>query len=216
MRHHVRDVLRSRSFGIVAAVVFVGVAASARWALTDVLRERSVFLIFLPAVAVSAYLWGAWPGIVATLLGAVGARLLMPGASTPLPVSAGELLQLSLFLVTGAFISLLTEKLRGARAQASHMLDAVRRDATARQRAEDRLTAEHAVTRILAGARSLGEAAPAIVQAVRASLHARVGAMWLPDESSRVLRCAEVDRDAGDERSRAFTDGCRAFTFARG
>ena len=467
MRGNVRQVLRSRWFGILCAVVLVAVTALARWALTDVLRERAVFLIFLPAVALSAYLGGVWSGLVATLLGALGARLLMPGApsSHALPLSVGEMLQLSLFLVAGTFISVLTEDLRRARAQSSRALNAVRRaderyrtfirqssegiwrfeldqpvpvdlsedaqvaaffdraylaecndamarhygyeraeqivgarlhemlvrddprnveylrkfvrggyrltdlesherdragnprvflnnlvgtveggrvvrawgtqrdvteqvgqqerlrlyrevfansndgvaiidaegryleqnaahreltgfadadldgktpavhlgqetfdriaqelsvsgqwrgeavshtkrghdvpvelsafavrdeagnprcfvgvkrDVTARKRAEDRLTAEHAVTRILAEARSLEEAAPAIVQAVRASLHARVGELWLPDEGAGVLRCAEVNCADADERSRTFGQRGRAFTFASG
>ena len=466
MRGNVSHVFRSRWLGILAAVAFVGVTALARWSLTDVLRERSVFLIFLPAVALSAYLGGVWPGLVATLLGALCARALMPGARpAALPLTLGEVLQLSLFLVTGTFISVLTEDLRRARAQSARALGAVRRaderyrsfigqssegiwrfeldepvpadlpedaqidaffdraylaecndamarqygyeraeqitgarlhemlvrddprnveylrkfirggyrlsdhesherdkggnprvflnnlvgtveggrivrawgtqrdvteqvaqqerlrlyrevfansndavaiidtqgryleqnaahraltgfadadldgktpaihlgaetfqriaqelsvsgqwrgeavshtkrgldvpvelsafavrdeagnprcyvgvkrDVTARKRAEDRLTAEHAVTRILAEARSLEEAAPAIVQAVRASLHARVGELWLPDESGGVMRCAEVNCDDDDPRCRAFCESCRAHTFAPG
>src|SRR5687768_13012481 len=114
MRDNLRHVLRSRGFGILAAVTFVGLTALARWSLTDVLRERAVYLMFLPAVALSAYLGGLWPGLVATLLGALCARLLIPGDASPLPTRPGELLQLSLFLVTGSFISLLTEHLRRA------------------------------------------------------------------------------------------------------
>src|SRR5688572_19540577 len=127
MRDNLRQVLRSRGFGILPAVTFVGLTALTRWSLTDVLRERSVYLIFLPAVALSSYLGGLWPGLVATLLSAVCARLLIPGDASPLPTRPGELLQLSLFLVTGSFISLLTEHLRRARSQASRMLGAVRR-----------------------------------------------------------------------------------------
>jgi GAF domain-containing protein len=92
----------------------------------------------------------------------------------------------------------------------------VKRDVTARKRAEDRLTAEHAVTRILAEARSLEEAAPAIVQAVRQSLHARVGELWLPDDEAGVTRCAEVNCVDDDARCRAFGEQSRTFTFGPG
>jgi len=54
-------------------------------------------------------------------------------------------------------------------------------DITERKRAEARLAAEHTVTRILANASSVEEAAPAITQALLDSLEADVVQLWLVD-----------------------------------
>ena len=54
-------------------------------------------------------------------------------------------------------------------------------DITERKRAEIRLAAEHAITRILANAQSLDEAAPGIVQVLLDGLETDVGALWLVD-----------------------------------
>jgi PAS domain S-box-containing protein len=50
---------------------------------------------------------------------------------------------------------------------------------TERKRAEVRLAAEHAITRILANAHSLDEAAPGIVQVLLDSLEVDFGALWI-------------------------------------
>jgi signal transduction histidine kinase/CheY-like chemotaxis protein len=62
-------------------------------------------------------------------------------------------------------------------------------DITAEREIERRRAAEHAVTRILAEAADLDEAAPRILEAVAVHLGWDAGLLWLADEASAVLRC---------------------------
>ncbi len=66
------------------------------------------------------------------------------------------------------------------------------RDITDRKRAERRLAAQHAATRVLAEAATLPEASPKILQAVCRSLEWDVGVIWSVDKQAGVLRCVEV------------------------
>jgi PAS domain S-box-containing protein len=61
-------------------------------------------------------------------------------------------------------------------------------DISTRKRAEARLAAEHAITRRLAGARSLEEAAPDIVQDLLEGLEAEVGGLWALEPEGESLR----------------------------
>ncbi|MBI5760084.1 MAG: response regulator [Planctomycetales bacterium] len=65
-------------------------------------------------------------------------------------------------------------------------------DVTARMRAEQRLTAQLATTRVLAVATSLAEAAPQILQAFGDNLDWDVGALWVIDREQPVVRCVDV------------------------
>ncbi len=58
-------------------------------------------------------------------------------------------------------------------------------DITERKRAEVRLAAEHAITRILARAHSLEDAGPEIVQMLLEGLEADVGALWVVEPRQR-------------------------------
>jgi PAS domain S-box-containing protein len=60
-------------------------------------------------------------------------------------------------------------------------------DITERKRAEARLAAEHAVTRILANASSFDEAAPAVLEALLESLEVDAVQFWLLETKRRVL-----------------------------
>ena len=62
-------------------------------------------------------------------------------------------------------------------------------DLTERKRAEQRLLTHYAVTRVLAEAGSLREAAPRLLQAVCESLGWDYGEVWLFDPQNEVLRC---------------------------
>lgn len=64
-----------------------------------------------------------------------------------------------------------------------------------------RLAAEHGVTRALAGARSLEEAAPGILEAICGSLGWDAGAFWQRDPEEGDLFCAEVWYSRSDLRS---------------
>jgi PAS domain S-box-containing protein len=66
------------------------------------------------------------------------------------------------------------------------------RDITERKQAESRLSASHAVTRILAESPALGSAIPAVLQTIGERLGWDVGDMWILDSESKVLRCLNV------------------------
>jgi len=80
---------------------------------------------------------------------------------------------------------------------------------------ERRLAANLAVTRILAESPVLGDATLRILKTIGESLSWEVGAMWMPDERSGVLRCLNNwhASSAKVEKSRLMTN---ALTFARG
>ena len=65
-------------------------------------------------------------------------------------------------------------------------------DITERKRAEQQLAIQHGVTRALAEAETLSEAAPMILQAICERTGWRVGGMWILDHGRGVLRPVEV------------------------
>src|SRR5713226_6509547 len=65
-------------------------------------------------------------------------------------------------------------------------------DITERKRAEQRVGAQHAVTRVLAEAATLAEATPEILQAVCQSMAWDVGAIWDVDPNRNLLRCVQL------------------------
>jgi signal transduction histidine kinase len=71
---------------------------------------------------------------------------------------------------------------------------ALARDITERKRAEQRVFAEHAITRILAQAATVEEATPKILQALCECLGWDLSALWLVDREAGLLRCAELWR----------------------
>ncbi len=64
-------------------------------------------------------------------------------------------------------------------------------DITQRKRAEARLAAQYAVTRVLAESRSMEEAIPKIIQAVGQNLGWDCGVFWKVDKSAGLLRCID-------------------------
>ena len=87
------------------------------------------------------------------------------------------------------------------------------RDLTERKRAEDRIAAEHAVTRILAESHTLDEAAPRILQAIGERLGWAVGVFWIIDRGSDVLRM--VGRWCQDESLEPYIEATKAARFRR-
>ena len=69
---------------------------------------------------------------------------------------------------------------------------AVARDITLRKRAERRLAAGYAITRVLADAETLDQASPLIMMSICEGLGWELGAVWRVDESGRALRCVEL------------------------
>jgi PAS domain S-box-containing protein len=89
------------------------------------------------------------------------------------------------------------------------------RDITERKRAEQRLAAQHAVTRVLAETTTLYEAIPNILQAICESLGWAMGLFWLVDRQGKVLLCEEVWHLPGVAISE-FHGASRGFTFTAG
>src|SRR5437899_222070 len=66
------------------------------------------------------------------------------------------------------------------------------RDITEEKLANQRLSAQHAVTRALAESASLGEATPRILQVICASAGWELGALWQVDREANLLHCVDV------------------------
>jgi PAS domain S-box-containing protein len=65
-------------------------------------------------------------------------------------------------------------------------------DITERKRARVRLAAEHTITRLLAGAQSLEEAASAILESLVGSLEVDVGVLWMPGKTDEALHATVI------------------------
>jgi PAS domain S-box-containing protein len=95
------------------------------------------------------------------------------------------------------------------------MFTVIIRDITERVRAELRLSAQHAVTRILADSSSIEEAMPRVLQTVCETLAWDLGTFWTIDQSAQGLRCLNVwqgNAQTGtefdqDSRQRVFSPG---------
>jgi two-component system sensor kinase FixL len=93
------------------AIAAVVVSAGLRFALTPVLGDRAMFLLFLPAVLVASTAGGLWPGIAATGLSIAASRLMEahPGDR------AAYWTEAAIFLAIGVGISLRGEWLERTR-----------------------------------------------------------------------------------------------------
>ena len=89
-------------------------------------------------------------------------------------------------------------------------------DITERKRAEVRLAAEHAITRILASSRSLDEAAPGIVQALLDALEVDFGALWVVNAERQVLQPSVMSLRTSSRALRLFLEESRCLSFAPG
>jgi PAS domain S-box-containing protein len=65
-------------------------------------------------------------------------------------------------------------------------------DITETKQAQQRLEAQHAVTRVLAESSTLGEATPKILQALCECMQWEVGTIWNVDRDAGALRCVEL------------------------
>lgn len=88
-------------------------------------------------------------------------------------------------------------------------------DVTPRHRAEQRLTMQYTVSRVLAEASSIEEAIPRVVEAISGTLGWDFGTLWELNERSRLLRCVELWHAPGATFPQ-LTALCRSLTFARG
>jgi len=87
---------------------------------------------------------------------------------------------------------------------------------TERKRAEVRLAAEHAITRILAQAQTLDEAAPGIVQVLREALEVDIGSLWVLDGKRQLLQHAVTNLRASTPSLKQFMEEGRRLSFAAG
>ncbi len=125
---------RPRSPLISCGVAMLATMASLliRWPLQPLLEDAVPHMTFFPAVMVAAYFGGFWPGVLATVLGAVAANFVL---TEPLrsfhgtPVKDGA--ALVLFLVVGTIISGLCESLHRAQRR---LADQARRESEERFR----------------------------------------------------------------------------------
>jgi PAS domain S-box-containing protein len=90
------------------------------------------------------------------------------------------------------------------------------RDVRMRNQAERRLTAEHAVTRLLNEAQSLDDAAPGILEALCDTLGGRVGVLWQFDPGGELLRSTALWACPGRADLDAFRAATQSLAFVRG
>jgi signal transduction histidine kinase/CheY-like chemotaxis protein len=89
-------------------------------------------------------------------------------------------------------------------------------DVTDRRKLERRISAESAVSGVLATATTIEAALPAVLQALATELRMDVCALWIPDVDGTCIRCADVFVDDADRRLATFVDHTRASRFAPG
>ncbi len=113
--HKNRAAPLSTSYGL--TVLLVALAAAIRWGLGHI-GPMSPFLTFYPALMLAALIGGLGPGLAATVLGALAADyfFILPVGSLRI-TNLGDGVALALFLFVGAFISVVTDRLRVARAE---------------------------------------------------------------------------------------------------
>jgi PAS domain S-box-containing protein len=92
---------------------------------------------------------------------------------------------------------------------------AVARDITSRKRAEQRLTAGYALTRVLEESASLREAAPRILQAFCDALDLDAGVFWHSEPGANLLRCQAI-RNAASSPAPAFEAETRSAALGPG
>ncbi len=73
----------------------------------------------------------------------------------------------------------------------AYIFSAFIRDITDRRRAEQRVAAQYAVTRVLSEATTMEEAAPKIIQAIGESLEWDLGLFWKVENETGALRCVD-------------------------
>lgn len=88
-------------------------------------------------------------------------------------------------------------------------------DVTERRRAERRLAAQHAVTRVLAECMTLDEAAPRVLEELCGALGWELAGLWTVDEERQRLRLAS-SWHAGDRRFDRFVDESWTLELGRG
>src|SRR5437588_11370592 len=104
------ETVRGRLVAYSVAVLAPAASLLVRWPLWPVLKDAVPHMTFFPAVMLAAYVGGFWPGILATVLGAVAANYFQPRdpAFTQTTI-ANDVAAVILFALGGTIISALCE-----------------------------------------------------------------------------------------------------------
>jgi signal transduction histidine kinase/CheY-like chemotaxis protein len=129
---------RSTALHYGMAVLAVVFALLIRWPLTPLFGGSVPFMFFFPAIMFAAWFGGLGPGLLATVLSAVGANYLLVSttAVARLPGSGSRIAQLVVFTTIGIFMSLLNERLHAARRRDAEAAEKNRRQAEELRQAE--------------------------------------------------------------------------------
>ncbi len=113
---HDRSGSRLYVYGI--ALTATALTLLLRWHLTPVMGIRALYSTFFPAVIIAAYLGGLRAGLLITLVSALAANFFVVEPVLSLGVKgAGDAVALVLFVLTGAFISVVNESLHRAQSR---------------------------------------------------------------------------------------------------
>jgi two-component system cell cycle sensor histidine kinase/response regulator CckA len=113
------------------------------------------------------------------------------------------------------WLSVHTQPLIRPGAAAPHAVVASFTDITDQKRIEQRLRVQHAITRVLAEATTLKEAAAVILETICEPLGWNLGILWIVDRPANVLRCMDSWAQANTEVE-TFDAASRQRTFSRG
>ena len=128
--------------GYVVAMLAVGLALLVKLLLDSLIDEESPFLLFFGAVMIGTWFGGLGPGLLATALATLTAGYFFLSPTYPLLVDDfGQVLRLALFVLEGAFISVLVAIMRSARRQSEARTLQSRRDQEDLRRSEERFRA---------------------------------------------------------------------------
>lgn len=133
------QVTHRRWFGYVVATVALAATVLARYALSTVIDERSLPLLFIIPVALAAYAGGLGPTIAATLGGAIAELAFIIPRVGWNHVPVGDGMGIVLFIGAGVLLSVTSEGLHRARARAESTRRRLQEEAEARARSEARV-----------------------------------------------------------------------------
>jgi signal transduction histidine kinase len=114
---------RSRRYGVAVAITLLALAGAR---IIDVPFHVHTNLLFVAAVAVSAWYGGRGAGLVSSMLSVLAVVLFFSGSRPALrPLTSGEIVYLAAFVLVAWIVGETTESLRAARAEAVVRADAL-------------------------------------------------------------------------------------------
>lgn len=112
---HSHESPRSQATAYAMALIATAAGLLLRYWLAPYIGERGLYSTFLPSVIVAAYFGGLWPGLLVTFLCALLGHFLLDDLLIETADGAvGETVALVLFVITGVFISAMSEALHRA------------------------------------------------------------------------------------------------------